>query len=203
MVAWASHKAAGYDVVLSVFQNGAWSDPQTLAGGPADELDPFLFLGPDNSVHIVYWVNGTPRQVMHRQAPPDLSSWSDPERVSQPNEEACRPAGVFYNGVLRVAYEVHNFGFGNTPREVVLARREETGFVPEIVAITNYAGEVQPQPHVHAGKFWLDWMDADNEAAWVRLDSNGRWEPTRYEPFNGALEREFLVRRGIQLKAIQ
>lgn len=204
MVAWAANSPTGFDVVLSVFRDGAWSAPEVLAGDVADELDPFLFVDPDDgSVHLVYWVDTLPRQVMHREAPADLSAWSDPVRVSQPGEEACRPAGVVHGGVVRVAYEAHNFGYGQTPRQIVLARREGAAFIPEIVAVSDYAGEIRPQPHVHAGRFWVDWIDADNEAAWIRLDASGTWEPARREPFNGALDREFLIRRAIQLKAVQ
>jgi hypothetical protein len=203
MVAWARNSAAGFDIVLSIFEGGTWSEPQVLAGSPEDELDPSLFLEPDGTVHLVYWVNGTMRRVMHRQAPADLSLWSQPEQVSQAGEQACRGAGVFFNGLLRVAYEVHNFGFGQTPRQIVLAHKEETGFVPDVMAMTNYAGEARPEPHAHAGRLWLDWIDAPGEVAWVSLDAQSHWGPLRYESFNGAIERELLVRRAIRLRVGQ
>ena len=207
-VAWARNSANGFDVVLSRFENGAWTEPQVIAGSPANELDPHLVLGADGVVHLFYWVDGTTPQVLHTQAPADLSSWSSPVMVSQPGQPACRPAGVFWNGVLRVAHEVHDFGYGNSPRQVVLSRYEGGVFVPEIVAMTSHLGEVRPQVHSHAGQLWVDWVDAETtggsgEVAWTRLDAEGHWVPIQYEPYANYEEREYLVRGGVRMKAIQ
>ena len=46
---------------------------------------------------------------MHRQAPADLLSWSEPVQVSQPAEIAARPAAVFHDGALMLVYEVHPY----------------------------------------------------------------------------------------------
>jgi len=157
---------------------------------------------------MFYWVDGTTPQVFHTVAPPDLSSWSAPVLVSQPGVAACRPAGAFYNGVLRVAYEVHNFGSGNTPRQVVLARCEAGAFTTEVVAMTNNLGEVRPQVHSHAGHLWVDWVDTETtgssgELAWTRQNAQGQWEAIRYEPFANREQRDYLVRGGARLKAIE
>jgi len=208
LVAWARNSENGFDVVLSRFENGAWTEPQVIAGTPANELDPHLVLDADGIVHLFYWVDGTTPQVLHTQAPADLSSWSSPVMVSQPAQPACRPAGAFWNGVLRVAYEVHDFGYGNSPRQVVLSRYEGGAFVPEIVAMTNNLGAVRPQVHSHAGHLWVDWIDAETtggsgEVAWTRLDAGGHWDPIQFEPFANYEQREYLARGGVRMKAIQ
>jgi hypothetical protein len=205
--AWSRNSQSGFDVVVSRFVNDAWTIPQFVAASPANELDPQVLLAPDGSVHLFYWVDGTTPQVFHTVAPSDLSSWSAPVVVSQPGVASCRPAGAFYNGVLRVAYEVHNFGSGNTPRQVVLARFEGGAFIPEVVAMTNNLGEVRPQVHSHAGQLWVDWVDHETtggsgELAWTRLNAQGSWEAIQFEPFANREQRDFRVRGGARLKAI-
>jgi hypothetical protein len=206
--AWSRHAQSGFDVVVSRFVNDAWTVPQVVVASSAGELDPQLVLAPDGSVHLFYWVDGATPQVFHTVAPSDLSSWSAPVLVSQPGVASCRPAGAFHNGVLRVAYEVHNFGSGNTPRQVVLARLDNGAFVPEVVAMTNNLGEVRPQVHSHAGKLWVDWVDHETtggsgELAWTRLNEQGQWQAVQFEPFVNREQRDYLVRGGAKLKAIE
>ena len=206
--AWSRNSASGFDIVVSRFVADAWTTPQVVAGSSVSELDPQLVLDPDGSVHMFYWVDGTTPQVFHTVAPSDLSSWSAPVLVSQPGEASFRPAGAFYNGVLRVAYEVHNFGSGNTPKQVVLARFESGAFTPEVVAMTNNLGDVRPQVHNHAGHLWVDWVDHETtegsgELAWTRQNAQGQWESIRYEPFANREERDYRVRGGARLKAIE
>lgn len=206
--AWARNSASGFDVVVSQFVDGAWTAAQVVAGSPAQELDPQLVLDPDGSVHVFYWVDGATRQVFEVTAPPDLSSWSAPVVVSQPGESACRPAGAFYNGVLHVAYEVHNFGNGNSPREVVLARFDNGAFTPEVVAMTNNLGSVYPQVHGHGGRLWVDWVDEEStdgsgEIAWTRMNAQGQWESIHYSPFANYEQREYQVRSGVRVAVIQ
>jgi hypothetical protein len=206
--AWSRNSANGFDVVVSRFVGGAWTAPQAVVASSANELDPQLVLDPNGSVHMFYWVDGTTPQVFHTVAPSDLSSWSTAELVSQSGVSSCRPAGAFYNGVLRVAYEVHYLGSGTAPRQVVLGRLENGSFVTEVVAITNNLGAVQPQVHSHSGKLWVDWIDFEDpdgsgELAWTRLNAQGQWEMIRYEPFADYLEREYRTRGGARMKAIE
>jgi hypothetical protein len=206
LVAWSKSTPGGFDVVFSRFVDGAWSVPQVVAGGVANDLDPQLVVDDAGVVHLFYWQDGASPQVMRVQTA-DLVTWTAPQLVSEPGEDACRPAAAVFQGVLRVAYEVHDFGFGNTPRQVVLAREEGGSFVKEVVAITSNFGIVAPEVHVHAGRLWVDWVDAENaeagEVAWTRLDVQGHWEPIRYEPFENAAERHFIVRGGVRMLAIQ
>ena len=204
LVAWARNSAEGYDVVLSRFTGGAWTTPEVLAGDSIDEMDPVLVINPSSGdVHLFYWEDGSTRRVMHRVAPADLSTWSPPVQVSAAGEDACRPSGVFHDGVLQVVYEVHDYGYQQTPRQVVLARLEGAAFVPEIVAVTTHAGNVRPEVHSQAGRIWIDWIDASDEMAWTRKDSQGQWEPLRYETFESVEQREFHVRGAIRMQAIQ
>jgi hypothetical protein len=208
LVAWAKNTPTGFDIVISRFADGVWSSPQVVVGNPsASEKDPSLVLGPDGFIHVFYWVDGATAQVFETHAPSDLSSWSTPVLISDSAKPSCRPAGGVIDGVLRVAYEVHDFGYQNSPRQVVLARQDGSGFVPEVVALTNNLGDVWPQVHSQSGKVWVDWIDAENngsgEIAWTRVDAQGHWDPLHYEPFASPGEREFLVHAAVKLKALR
>ena len=206
--AWSRNSANGFDVVVSRFVGGSWTGPQVVSGSSASELNPNLVLDPDGSVHMFYWVDGTTPQVFHTVATPDLSSWSSAVPVSPPGQSACRPAGAFFNGVLYVAYELHNFGSGNSPKQVVLARFENGGYTPEVVAMTNNLGDVWPQVHSHAGRLWVDWIDHEltdgsGEIAWTRRNAQGQWETIHYDSFANYEAREYLVRGGVRIEVIQ
>lgn len=208
VVAWARNSASGFDIVVSRFVNDAWTVPQVVAASPAGDLDPQLVLAPDGSVHMFYWTDGATPQVFHTVAPADLSTWAAPVLVSQPGVPSCRPAPAFHNGILRVAYEVHNLGNGNTPREVVLSRFENGAFTTEIVAMTNNVGEVRPQAHSHNGQLWVDWIDHETtehsgELAWTRLGPQGQWQTIEYEPFTNREQRDYRVRGAARMRAIE
>lgn len=210
IVAWSRNSPQGYDVVYSTFSSGAWTEPIVLTGGAEDELDPSLTVAGDGTVHLFYWSAGTAPAVWHREAPADLSSWSAPVLVSQPGEPACRPSGIESDGELHVVYEVHDFGYGQTPRQIVLARREGAVFVPEVVALSQNPAELYPRLHGHDGVIWVDWVDwvddplgQEGEVAWRRRDPLGQWEPLGYEPFATVEEREWFVRGTVRSQAIE
>jgi len=208
LVAWAKNSPNGFDVVLSQFANGTWTTPQVVAGDVlVSEKDPTMVLAADGSVHLFYWIDGTEPAVYYKHGSPDLTSWSAPVLVSQAGEPACRPAAASHNGVLHVAYEVHDFGLNNAPSEVVLSRQDGSGFTPEIVAMTNNSGSISPQVHSQSGHIWVDWVDTESDGAgevgWTRIDSQGHWEPIQYESFPDPLTREYLVRGAVKLKAIR
>ncbi len=204
LAAWSRNSAEGYDVVLSRFEGGAWTTPEVLAGSLDDELDPALVLDPvSGNVHLFYWVDGSTPKVMHRQADPALSFWSAAVQVSDPADDACRPAGVFHDGELRAAYEVHDYGLNQTPRQVVLARWNGSAWIQEIMAISSFDDRMDPQVHSHNGTLWIDWIDDTGEAAWTRWNPSTGWDALQYETFSGIEEREFHVRGAIRSLAIQ
>lgn len=205
IVAWAKKTTTGFDVVVSLFDGGAWSIPEVLATDATvtEHGRPRLVLNPnDGSVHLLYWEDETAPRVMHRQAPPDLSSWSAPVQVSQPGEIAKRPAGVFHDGVLHVVYESHGPGHSGIPRLLVLATQNGSTFTTEVVETSNYHGPNWIQVHSRSGKLWVDWIDGDNEMCWTRRSASSSWEPIQVEPFSGIEERDYHVRGKIGYLAV-
>lgn len=204
LVVWSRRVQGGYEVVLSRFEDGVWTVPQVLAGGTVPAHDPAIAIDPsDGSVHVVYWEEGPERRVLHRSAGANLTAWGPASVVSQPGESAARPALVFHDGALRVAYEVHTFGFGATPRNVVISRLEGASFVPEVLAVTHFEGDVRPEVDSHAGRLWVSWVDSNGELGWARRVGAGGWEPLRYEPYSDVRDREWDARARVRSQAIR
>jgi len=204
IVAWARNAPGGYDVVISRFDGVMWTFPQIVADEAADALDPYLAIDPDDgSIHLVYWVHGTVPRVMHRQAPADLSSWSTAVQVSHPADVACRPSAVVHEGVLQVAYEVHDPGYGATPRQIMLAVADGQAFASQILATTHHPDENRPQVHAGDGRLWVEWIDASADMAWTRRQLAGDWDSVQIEFFETPEQREFHIRGRIRALALQ
>jgi hypothetical protein len=202
LVAWARNSPQGYDVVLSRFEYGEWSEPEVLSGSSLDELDPHLFVNPvDDRVHLVYWVHDSTPRVMHMEAPADLSTWSTAVRVSPTGEPACVPHGVFHDGLMKVVYEVHDFGIGASPRQIVLATRDGQAFFSEMLSVTFHNEGNRPQAHSANGALWVDWIDSDGDMAWIRLFLGG-WGAVQIEGFQDQEERDYHVRGKIESLAL-
>jgi len=202
IVAWARNSPSGFDVVLSRFVDGAWSQPLVLAGTSADELDPFLALDEATGVvHLVYWVSDASPRIVHRQAPADLSTWSAPRVVSGPSEIAARPGAAVVDGELRVIYESHNGTLGGMPKLIVLAHDTGSVFSFETLGSSLHAAPSRPQIHSRPGRFWAEWIDGVDEMAWTRKSIGGGWDPIDAEPYSGTEEREYFVRGRIRARA--
>ena len=124
------------------------------------------------------------------------------DAVSAPGELARRPTAAWDGQVLRVAYEVDDFGVGQTPRSLAVATFDGAAFDGEVVGISTFAGELAPRIHHDAGRLWMDWTDAEHEVAWTRLDAQGVWESLQYEPYGTVADQEFHVRPGLRLNAV-
>lgn len=207
MVAWAKNSPSGYDVVITVYEDGAWSSPEIVADHVESAFDPVVTADPTTGVvHIVYWIDGPTSRVVHREAPADLSAWSVERDVSAPGIDAVRPSAAVFDGVLRVAYERHNFGNGTSPREIVLSRYEGGAFVPEVVALTHQTGDLAVEVHgtpSTTGRLWVDWIDSTTEMGWARWDPATGWGAVQTEPYATIEERDWLIRGLIRKKAHQ
>jgi len=202
IVTWARNSAEGFDVVLSHLVDGAWSEPLVLAGSTADEVNPFLALDETSgAVHLLYWIDDASPRVVHRQAPADLSSWSDPQIVSGPAEITARPAATITGGVLRVVYESHNGSLGGTPKLIVLAVDSGSGFTFQTLGSSLHAAPNWPQIHSRPGRVWADWVDDTGEMSWTREGPGGGWDPIEAESYTSTEERDYFVRGRIRARA--
>jgi hypothetical protein len=201
IVAWAKSTPTGYDVVISHFDGGTWSAPEVLCSDATTTRDaePYLTVNPaDGSVHIVYWMDESSPRVMHRQAPADLSSWSDAVQVSSVGEIALRPAAVFHQGILQVVYEAHAGQIGGVPRYITLATDDGGVFSHEVLATTSHDEPNRPRVHSAGANLWVEWIDAEGEMTWMSRVLPDPWSGIDLELFYSTEERDFHVRREIQ-----
>jgi len=205
IVVWSRNANPGYDVVVSRFVDGAWTEPVIVVGTPEDELDPFVTVDPaDGSVHVVYWVaDGTPSPTMrvwHVQAPADLSLWSAPTAVSGAGELAARPSAVFHDGKLRVVYELQ---IGDWPPYHVAMASLVGGWLPEgIVGASYYDGPIWPEVYSSGNVLWVEWIDDVDSMAWIEQALGQPWGPLGSEPYTTLEDRDFFARGRIRSQAL-
>lgn len=204
IVTWARNSPAGFDVVVSHFENGAWSTPLALASSAADELDPFIAIDPDDgTVHVVYWIADASPRVMHRQAPPDLSSWSAPVQVTEVGQTGRRPAAVVHDGLLRVVYEGSPAGSSHSPRQMTLATGSGPTFTTEVIASSLYNDDNWPEVHSAGGRLWVEWIDAADQMVWSVRQLSGTWDSPSVVYFTSIEERDYHTRGRIKGLALE
>ena len=202
IVVWGKNNGNGFDLVYSVFDNGAWSAEATLAAAVSPDVDPepaMAFDRMSGAVHVVYSTGGSAPSIFAIEAPSDLSSWTAPALVSQVAEIALRPSAVVHEGQLRVAYESHGSGVGSTPRQIVVATEISGSFNHQAVSSTHHGGANRPQLHTGVGdRLWLDWIDASGDVAWTVWSSGDVWSAVTLETYSDDADREFHVRRRVR-----
>lgn len=204
IVAWSFNNGTDYDVVVSVFDGGAWSTQLTLAGGPLNQLDPQLAIDPGTGdLHVVYWEDGSDERVLHRQSDSAGQVWSSATTVSQNGDVAVRPAIVFYQGQQVVAYESHNFGIEGLPKQIIVATKTGASYSYEVLESTQRGGSNKIEIHTRYGRLWVDWVDDDGRLGWKRRSGSGNWEPTQFESFSDGVDLEYNVRPRVRLQAIE
>ena len=124
------------------------------------------------------------------------------EQLSLPGEIASRPAAVHHDGNLYVVYENHFNGHGTTPREIVIAVDQGTGFAGDVVTLTSYSEANWPQVHSRQGVLWVEWLEATGQMDWTRQLTPGVWESIQIENFGNQEELEYFVRGTIKFRAL-
>ena len=206
IVTWGKNNGSGFDIVESHFENGAWTAPAIIAAAATTSIDPEPAIALDEqtgTVHIVYVAGDSAPQVMHSEAPADLSSWTAPILVSEVGEDALRPSAVIHQGVLTVTYEFHASGVGSTPRQITVATSNGFGgFTHETLDSTHGSDPNRPQLHTGAGgSMWIDWIDGTNDMAWSSWHSVTGWGSAQIEPFTDVEDRDFFARGRIERQA--
>jgi hypothetical protein len=191
VAAWSRSTAAGFDIVVSRYTEGSWTEPVAISEQSADELDPVLVTNPETGdVHVVYWVRDTVPRIEHRQAPADLSTWSAPRVLSQAGIAAARPSATWHGGTLHVVYEAHVFGLGQVPRQIVLTRPFQDA-ATAVVATTWHAAPNRPRVHGDGIDLWVEWIESSGAMGWTRETATETWGEVRAESYDGVLDRDY------------
>ncbi len=205
VVTWGKSNGSGYDIVESHFENGTWTTPSIIVPDVTTSLDPEPSLALDlqtGALHIVYVTNDSAPQVMHVEAPSDLSGWTPPVLVSEIGAAVLRPSAVIHQGNLVVAYEYHAMGIGTTPRQITIATEIGGGFSHETLETTHGSDPNRPKLHTAGGlTLWIDWIDGANDMAWSTWHNVTGWGPTQIEPYTDIEDRDFYARQRIERMA--
>lgn len=208
IVTWGKNNGSGFDIVESHFENGAWTTPAVISAGVTTAIDPEPSIMLDKQtgdVHIVYVTSDSTPMAMHIKAPADLSSWTSPNMVSEIGENGLRPSAVIYQGTLRVAYESHVSGVGNTPRVITVAISDGLGgFSFETITDSQGGSPNRPQLHIGMGSsMWIDWIDDTNAVAWAIWQPATGWGSVQIEPFTDMEDRDYHARGRVKQLATQ
>lgn len=166
IVVWAYNNGTDHDIALAEWLGSAWSPVEFLTTSIEDERHPRVFVEPDGTVQVVWWVSGNGRVLRVER---ETTRWSSPETVVPGG--AARPSVVAWKGALGVAYE--RPAAGGSGREVVLAWRSAPGsWTSELLAATPREDGLDPVLHVEANTLWIDWKHAADALAWSRREGS-------------------------------
>ncbi len=170
---WSYNAGSDHDIALSEWTGESWTPIEFITNGPADELDPRIFVAPDGTLIAVWWVDEVVDRVLLTTKPPGAALWSAPVQVTLPNESGRRPSVVVSSGILRVAYE-REMAPQSTPLEAVIVRQEPAdGFTQEFVAPSSRTDRLDPLLHAENSSLWLDWMQESSDFGSTESDPLG------------------------------
>jgi hypothetical protein len=204
VVGWLERAGDTYDFVAASANSSGWGAPCRVAESGVALSAPAVVFLPDGRLTVVYVVaSGTESRAFVRIAAPPEWRFSPPEPVSPAGEVVTHAHATVHEGQLHVVYARRD----GPATSIVHATPSASGFDLEVVAVTSFAGATLPQIHSHAGRLWIDWVDAEaptgaGELAWKRQGAGGAWEPTRYETTTSPFQRDYHARPGIRLQAI-
>jgi len=183
LVVWAYNNQTDHDIAYAEWTGNGWSAVRFLTFGPADEVDPRVFVDRDGAIHVVWWVRDNQPHVMMTTRGPGFPDWEAPVRVSPLGESAVRPTVAAFQGAVWVAYERDDEGDLTAFRELVVRRRLANGtFVVEHLASAERTGPLDPILHVLGAQLWLDWKYADQQFGFTALQ-DATWRQTGFLPW--------------------
>ena len=167
IVTWAYRTGTDYDIAVSTWIGQQWSEPQFLSQSTNDELDPRIHVGPDGSVHVVWWQKQTGKVFLATRLP-DSDVWLEPQVVTPDGGIGRYPSVAVWHGNLVLAYERDANASGSW-KDIMVARRDgEGGFTHEVAVRYPFAGATGAMIHSFAGILWLDWRSGAEEYSYAR-----------------------------------
>lgn len=173
LVVWAYH-AGDRDVAFAEWNNGSWENTAFLAATAADELDPRIFVEPDGTAHVVWWIPGAPSRMYRLLRPAGSAVWGSAELLGINGQPGRRPSVALHEGKVLVAYERD----GAQGKEVAVAERTGPGeySTKTVVASNQGLSVLEPVMHVENGRLWVDWKHSSDRIAYSVYEG-GTWSP--------------------------
>jgi hypothetical protein len=150
-----------------------------------DDLGPRIAVEADGDTWVVWWREGTVRQVVARKRAYSGGVWSSEEIVSDPEEASANPSIVSDGEVIFVAFEIEDGSATGIAVNVINDEPDPIG-IREVLTSTGHGGEIDVRAHATGGKIWVTWVDDETTVGWSLYDkASGEWSGVGYEPCAG------------------
>jgi hypothetical protein len=187
---WAWNNQTDHDIVISAWTGDRWSDPDFLTSSFENEIDPRIFVEPDGTNHVVWWVSHEDQEnrivLLSRQNAAD--AWEPEVQINPVGEPGRRPSVVVRSNMIRIAYERDPSVDSDGVAEIVVRRGilggefvvdhvEEVLFVPADPALHIRETAAGQPPDL-----WLDWKHSSDEFGLAEFIDGG-WGNKRFHPW--------------------
>lgn len=183
VVVWGYLNQDDHDIAFAEWTGEDWS-VEFLTSSTEDERDPRVFVEPDGTLHVVWWINaGASSRVVLLTRNSDGDIWQNSVIVSPFEEVGRRPTVAVHEGTVRVAYErdVGTETFAES--ELVIWRRENNGsFIQEAVLDAEWVDPMDPILHVRGGRLWISWKYSSDQFGYSERLHDG-WEQEATRPW--------------------
>ncbi len=161
---WSYHTGSDHDIAFTRWNGESWDPIEFLTSDLSDDLDPRVYVDSVGTIHVVWWIPGTPGSIHHVSGTP--GNWGTEVAVAAVGQ---RPSIGDFGGSLAVAYERPT----NEAQEIVVTVLD--GHEPDQgVAMVQRPDRLDPVLNFEAGHTWVAWKHSDQQlgySEWI----GGAW----------------------------
>lgn len=157
-------------------------DVDLIVTPSVDDLDPKIAIDGTGHRWVVWWRNGSPSSVLVTDRSVTGTSWSSPETLSDPGDDASSPIITIHDSDPFVAFEID----ASSGTDIAVTGGTGPDPWPEriIVANTGNAGDLDMRWHSESGELWLTWIDSSTQVGYVVYDAaTDTWSVAAYESY--------------------
>ncbi len=184
-VVWAYWTGSNYEIAWSFFDGETWSSPLLLTDSPADDIEPKLAFDHLGNLGIAWTRMESVSRIWYCEKDPE-AGWSG-EIVVSNGENPAKQASIAWDGLIpRISF--HEDLSGGGARMIVAGGETPDpwplAFLPELVAMSTWEGELDQGLDVTRGKVFTSWVDSASHLAFSRR-VYGSWQVPEFEPYEG------------------
>ena len=180
----STHVGSNYDVRHAINPgNGQQLSVTMVSSDPLDDLSPRIAISLSGDTWIVWYRDGSTREVLIRKRTYAAGTWGSEQLVSLAGESSRSPEMVHDGARPWVAYEYatqNRTGIG-----VVQITDGPLPFPSRVpLATTTYAGDVDVRVNAEAGQLWVTWVDSTQFVGWSEYSyGTATWGLPGYESY--------------------
>ncbi len=148
---WSYSTGADHDIAFTRWNGETWDPLEFLTTDLSDDLDPRVYVDSGGTIHVVWWVPGTPGSIHHVSGTP--GNWGTPVSLAAAGQ---RPSVGDFGGNLAIAYERPTA----EAQEIIVTTLG--GHAPDQdVATIQRPERLDPVLHHEAGHTWVAWKHSE------------------------------------------